>query len=304
MLADQLLAGDDFIREATFGGLDAYQDALRQAQKFVLDRSIGEVAGDMPRQAVRDVLPFCRLPFPACWIEVAQQDRPFFAEAFSHGPNHSGVRTFQPVRVGILCEQKGDNPQQFWATIAWTYSLPDQLAQGLDSPIALCPMGLLIECDTPDPVLGEPFTVHIVVAPYWRESMRIVAAKAPGLVEQLAKNANHDWAGEPWFWLAALALLNAKNGASSELVAAPDALNKSRLKAGKPPLVDYHQLTLRVGPRDRPEGRSGPSGRETHRAHAVRGHFKIRKTGVYWWRPFIRGDLGDGFAGKSYRVKL
>ena len=24
--------------------------------------------------------------------------------------------------------------------------------------------------------------------------------------------------------------------------------------------------------------------------HSVRGHFKIRKTGVYWWSPFYRVD--------------
>jgi hypothetical protein len=104
--------------------------------------------------------------------------------------------------------------------------------------------------------------------------------------------------------LAVLALLNAKNGASSTFTPAPAALNRSRLKAGKPPLVDYHQLTLRIGPHDR-QGRSpAASDRQGMRAHTVRGHFKIRRTGVYWWRPFIRGEVADGFVGKRYKVKL
>ena len=132
MLVDQLLAPNAELEEMTFGQLQTYQTRLRDAQKFSLDRSIGEVAGDMPRQAVRDALPFCRLPYPLCWLEIAQQDRPFFAEAFTHGPNHSGGRTYQPLRVGILCEQQGDNPQRFWATLAWTYSTADQLTQGLE----------------------------------------------------------------------------------------------------------------------------------------------------------------------------
>jgi hypothetical protein len=288
----------------TFGGLELYQAVLGKAQKFVLDRSIGEVAGDMPRPAVRDVLPFCRLPFPICWIEIAQQDRPFFADAFVHGPNHSGGRTFQPLRVGILCEQKDDNPQRFWATLAWTYSVADQLAQGLDSPVSICPAGVSIHCDEFDHELGEPFHLTMMVAPYWRATMARIIDTDPKLAETLAHNSNHDWAGEPWFWLAVLALLNAKNGASSTFTPAPAALNRSRLKAGKPPLVDYHQLTLRIGPHDR-QGRSpAASDRQGMRAHTVRGHFKIRRTGVYWWRPFIRGEVADGFVGKRYKVKL
>jgi hypothetical protein len=34
--------------------------------------------------------------------------------------------------------------------------------------------------------------------------------------------------------------------------------------------------------------------REAARQHLVRGHFKIRKTGVYWWAPFLRGDARHG----------
>lgn len=304
MLADQLLEPSAELMEMTMGEFATYQATLKKAQRFVLDRSIGEVAGDMSRPAVRDVLPFCRLPYPVCWLEVAQQDRPFFAEAFTQGPNHSGGRTFQPVRVGVLCEQQGDNPQRFYATLAWTYSVADQLAQGLDHPISVSPMGVSIWCDEPDPELGEPFLLKTLIAPYWRKPMMMIAASAPDMIETLTRNGDHDWAGEPWFWLAVLALLNAKNGASAVYVPAPEALNVRRRKAGKPEKVDYHQLTLRIGPRPQPVRRGGVSGRDAQQAHTVRGHFKIRKTGVYWWRPFIRGDVAEGFTGKSYKVKL
>ena len=79
-------------------------------------------------------------------------------------------------------------------------------------------------------------------------------------------------------------------------------LNKARAKAGKPALMDYHELTLRLSPGELREaharGVRGPS-----HAHMVRGHFKVRATGVYWWRPFIRGDMAEGFTEKRYRVK-
>jgi hypothetical protein len=304
MLADTLLGEQGDLDAMMFGGLAGYKKRLAAAQKFVIDRSIGEVAGDMPRQAVRDALPFCRLPYPICWLEIAQQDRPFFADAFLHGPNHAGAKTYQPVRVGILCEQQGDNPQRFWATLAWTYSVADQLAQGLDTPVSICPAGASIWCDTFDHQLGEPFLLTMTIAPYCRDMMAVIATKDPALMEQLGRNSNHDWAGEPWFWLAVMALLNAKNGASSTFVPAPAKLNKARRKAGKQPLAEYHQLTLRIGPSERGTGRGGPSGHAAQRAHTVRGHFKIRRTGIYWWRPFIRGDVAGGFSKKTYKVKL
>jgi hypothetical protein len=305
VLVDDLLASNTELHKMTLGdGYATYQGVLRRAQKFVLDRSIGEVAGDMSRDDVRNVLPFCRLPYPTCWIEIAQQDRPFFADAFIRGPNHSGGRTYQPVRVGILCEQQGDNPQRFFATLAWTYNRVDQLEQGLDTPVSLCPGGVSIWCDTPDPVLDEPFLLTTQIAPYWLDFMRTVALKAPDFMATLKQNADHDWAGEPWFWLGVLALLNARNGASSEFRPAAPALNRARQKAGKAPLVDYHQLTLRIGSSDRPEPRQGHTRGGAMRAHAVRGHFKVRNTGVYWWRPFIRGDAAQGFSGKHYKVTL
>jgi hypothetical protein len=302
MLADQLLADTGDLDAMMFGGLDLYKIRLRAAEKFVLDRSIGEVVGDMPRQAVRDALPFCRLPYPVCWLEIAQQDRPFFADAFFHGPNHAGAKTYQPVRVGILCEQQGDNPQRFWATLAWSYNAADQLAQGLDTPMSISPGGASIWCDTFDHKLGEPFLLTMQVAPYFRATMEIIARKDPKLAEQLARYSNHDWAGEPWFWLGVLALLNARNGAVAIPRVIDPALNRSRRRAGKLPLTDYHELTLRLSPGER-GARSHGGARGSLRAHTVRGHFKHRATGLYWWRPFIRGDVAEGFIGKTYKVK-
>jgi len=37
-------------------------------------------------------------------------------------------------------------------------------------------------------------------------------------------------------------------------------------------------------------------------AHYVRGHFKQRKSGVYWWSPFVRGS-GEPRKRAAYAVK-
>jgi len=40
----------------------------------------------------------------------------------------------------------------------------------------------------------------------------------------------------------------------------------------------------------------------TTRLHTVRGHFKIRKTGIFWWPHFMRGDPQKGAITKDYTV--
>jgi hypothetical protein len=37
-------------------------------------------------------------------------------------------------------------------------------------------------------------------------------------------------------------------------------------------------------------------------AHLVRGHFKVRRTGLFWWSPHVRGK-GEAPVGQTYIVK-
>ena len=307
MLAD--LALDPSYDYGPLGhGMKLWQRKLRDAQKFVIDRDLASVIDAMPRSDVGAAMPFCRLPFPVCWIEVAHMDRPRFAA--------KGVATdlFMPVRVGILCEQAGDDPRQFWATLCWSFSDADTRRQSEEqkipnlAPLSVCIQACYLDTGTPGhwpasvrhEAYDAPFTLDPLWAPYWRSTLEKVTAD--GLVT-IAKNAENDWQGEIWFWLGALALVNARNGVDSSLRPAEPRLNRARLKAGKPALVDYHQLTLRVAHRSGSEAREGGSGGHM-RAHTVRGHFKVRKTGIFWWSHFMRGDVAEGFAGKRYKVKL
>jgi hypothetical protein len=70
-----------------------------------------------------------------------------------------------------------------------------------------------------------------------------------------------------------------------------ERLNRARVKDRKPPLLEHE-----VGDVDRRLGeqlrRAGATQAEIA-AHLVSGHFKRRATGVFWWRPFIRGLGGD-----------
>jgi hypothetical protein len=38
--------------------------------------------------------------------------------------------------------------------------------------------------------------------------------------------------------------------------------------------------------------------------HMVRGHFKVRRTGVFFWNAFQRGNPALGFMHKDYELRL
>ena len=113
----------------------------------------------------------------------------------------------------------------------------------------------------------------------------------PKLFSAMMSSWETDVVGEGPFAQFFITLLNSKNCATQQPVSMAK-LNKARAKrsGNKPPLLDYTTLTLTMSrTRARAAEASGLS-HETMRQHLVRGHFKIRKTGIYWWHPFVRGD--------------
>lgn len=53
--------------------------------------------------------------------------------------------------------------------------------------------------------------------------------------------------------------------------------------------------------------RVSPSGHSNRRAHLVRGHFKRKKNGLFWWNPFMRARDSATRAGvvlKDYNLKV
>lgn len=93
--------------------------------------------------------------------------------------------------------------------------------------------------------------------------------------------------------IAMLILLNARNGVERTSVTHSPKLQKARAKNGKPPLVEYSTVEMRLSRALREAQKSGM----THAAakgHIVLGHFKVRKSGVFWWNSHLRGDFGAG----------
>jgi hypothetical protein len=80
-------------------------------------------------------------------------------------------------------------------------------------------------------------------------------------------------------------------------------LNKARSKQKKQPLREFTVTNLRLTRTTENRLRAGGMDRNAARIHLVRGHFKIRASGVYWWSSFTRGSKVHGpVPRKEYKV--
>jgi hypothetical protein len=112
--------------------------------------------------------------------------------------------------------------------------------------------------------------------------------------------ARQDWAGETQYIQAVLAMMNARN-VSDQITTDYGRLNQKRAKQGKTGLFEHHVIKIsmrqkkRMAPRDPREGEHAEV-----RRHFCRGHWKCRRSGIFFWRPHVRGR--SGFISKDYKI--
>lgn len=93
--------------------------------------------------------------------------------------------------------------------------------------------------------------------------------------------------------LPALILLNTRNAVREEVVPAPQKLNKARAKKGRPPLVEHKLVKVSLTKGEKKYESTGTgAARSPYRSSLVSGHFKVRKTGIFFWRPHARHGYG------------
>ncbi|HZF45343.1 MAG TPA: hypothetical protein VEZ26_03335, partial [Sphingomonadaceae bacterium] len=79
-------------------------------------------------------------------------------------------------------------------------------------------------------------------------------------------------------------------------------LNKARIKAGKPTLLDHVQLTI-GRPQPAPSEHSWQEGSRRHpRLHSVRGHLVRRRDQIFWRAPHLRGLENAGRSAPPTRI--
>ena len=118
---------------------------------------------------------------------------------------------------------------------------------------------------------------------------------------KVLKTCEADWWGEVFMPVAVCILMNCKNATEVKDCEPLETLNKRRQQRGVLPIMEYKILditekvkrNLCVGDKEE---------KGIHRMHWRRGHFKIRKTGVYWWEPHLAGNAELGMIEKDYVV--
>jgi hypothetical protein len=301
---------------------------LRSAQKFILNAEFTAVAEALTSDFTGLVraFPFCRLPYPVTWIEMIHLDRPGFASAPMQAPKWQVA----PQRVGyLLTATRSDlsawKASLFWSSKHYGCSCPpiaiefDMTNSFGDSAI---PSDEEMEAQTKASLVLENVPRH----PGWASADDSVRAamlhhtnvcwpdyplpmldgirldlhpKVYSIIEDLARS---DWAGEPSFILATIALLNAKNATETEEVDHAE-YNRKRARRGRLPLFSHRVVKIARRQHKRTSGHpSAPGDYTAMRGHFVKGHWKHRSSGLYFWRPHARGDFVRGVVHKTYRV--
>jgi hypothetical protein len=128
-----------------------------------------------------------------------------------------------------------------------------------------------------------------------------MAALPEDIQERFAEYAYEDWGGEMRFMIGLLWLLNARNVAYTENVN-KEKHNIKRKKQGKLPLFSHMLLKIRPEIYAHDAGSMAASQNRDMRLHFVRGHFKHRRSGLFWWSMHARGSGKQGIIEKDYVV--
>jgi hypothetical protein len=116
------------------------------------------------------------------------------------------------------------------------------------------------------------------------------------------KSWEPDIEGEPPMIETVIAMMNSRNAIETRPVDLT-SLNKQRIKRGRPTFLSYRTTHLRLSQAQTRAFRAGLLSKADAGRHRVRGHFKIRRTGVYWWSPFFRGDPTKPVKRQEYVVE-
>jgi len=283
-------------------------ERIKHAMKFILTPEFTQAADVLAEDYVQvaKALEFCRLPYDEIWVECSQSHRLHFVKGGKIEP-WQGI----PLKIGFLMKATSMDFSCFKVHQFWTVQNP------LFDRIDRCVGFLAAEFDMKGEELsseelariGEGSSESWKRAPLEvrRRLMSVMNVSWPDFpVPQAAGSAyDHmavmDWTGEPPFIEATLALLNCRNVHQTEYVDKTEH-NRKRARRGHAPLASYHLVKIHPHHIVRAGTRSNGEDHAALRAHFVRGHFKHRATGLYFWRPHARGNASAGRVNKDYEV--
>lgn len=299
---------------------------ISEAEVFVLDRDAVAMAAGVALSkpsSTLSALPWIRLPFERMWVEFSNQElRDAMANLGS--PNKKPAATVSEiVRTGFLVQKDAKKDRLVIEYIhedkidgrKLTDLCPVYMTFDLDPPEILSeediPQVADLEFDTMGArgkvqrhiraVHEDPREAHAddLLNDRYRwlphPDMTLVRDNLVELAsEQQAQETEANQAREMkrlvnLVLIPILILMSCPNAVATQTVS-NEKLNKSRRKKGKPELEDYRlvKMSLSKARRRVVEGAAVASGARSITGSLVMGHFKVRKTGVFWWNPHSR----------------
>jgi hypothetical protein len=174
----------------------------------------------------------------------------------------------------------------------------------------------------PDRLLEDPNTIidwrssnfQLSVAPILPDTWDEIQEKnVAALGEEAGRQRSQDMAFNDVAEEAAMAtrtilLLNTRNVSVVKVNEPSAKLNRKRERNGKPPFFAYHTINIFLGKplrvaRAMSESEIRAKFATTLPQTMVIGHYKVRRTGVFWWEHHVRGHREDGVVEKGYVVK-
>jgi hypothetical protein len=121
------------------------------------------------------------------------------------------------------------------------------------------------------------------------------------VLNELTKFYQEDYSGEPRFVLGIMMLLNSRNLVEYEECSVRDK-NRARGPRDGRAVVSHRTVKIKLSKVSKNRMLAQGMSAAEIALHKVRGHWKVRKTGVFFWRPHERGSRIVGIADHDYLV--
>ena len=288
-------------------GVGAVTTLAERSLYFFIEADLARAVTDFYKDgnAFEKSRPLWRLPFPFTWIELNAESRGWPSAAEEKNLAKPGRLALCMIDTHRVEELEGRRTM-------------------FDAPITSCGIRADVTCflfwDTPA-VAGSSNNMSGVIETADLGQIRAVGppdTQSPGVLctpnpyieraycdEYIARGLHQeDWSHEIHYFLAALALLNSPNMISTR-PASPGKKQARPLEAPNDgPTYSHKIVTLSTDVKAdiAAEAVLARGAGTPQRAHMVRAHFKVRATGVFRWKAFMRGDLARGFVDKDYDV--
>lgn len=309
-----------------------YARQIASAKRFVLNRDALMMVEDVGVSAPKRLLAaidICRLPFPKLWVEFSFKDRSdWMAGAVAKGiikVSHF-EDTAPPSRLGFLIEALDKEGRDLLIHPAWSH--PN------DEAISICMLANRLNLGVVPETsperremvirrlrqrrtewMGDPENVEAAINLDGRIDSETPPAMVPMVAfmrqsmskqgfEEMIRSATNDLSAEWQTIWGLLTVLNSRNIIEIGPVEDYAKLNKARAKAKKPLMLSHRSIRLNLSKVQRNRlGQGGGGGGQGMQHHLVRGHWKLRRTGLYWWSPFVRGSHGEIPGQRTYDVR-